>query len=153
MQRLIYPKTLDVDAMPEENDPELERIRQEKLKELQRNMSEEKQSGDWPSEPVPVTDSNFDGFINQYSSVVIDCWAPWCGPCKMIAPMVEELAKEYKGQIAFGKLNTDENQAIAMRFHVMSIPTLLVFKNGDLVDQIVGAMPKTMLEAEIKKNL
>ena len=139
--------------MSEENDPELERIRQKKLKELQRNMSQEKQSGNWPSEPVPLADSTFDDFINQYKSVVIDCWAPWCGPCRMISPIVEELAKEYQGEIAFGKLNTDESQGIAMRYHIMSIPTLLVFKNAELIDQIVGAMPKSMLEAEIKKKL
>ncbi len=140
-------------TMSEDIDPELDRIRQEKLKELQRSMSEEKQSGGWPSEPVPVTDSTFDDFINKYDSVVIDCWAPWCGPCKMIAPIVDELAKEHQGKIAFGKLNTDESQGIAMRYHIMSIPTLLVFKNAELVDQVVGAMPKKMLEAEIMKKL
>ncbi len=139
--------------MSEEIDPELERIRQEKLKELQRNMSEEKQSGTWPSEPVPLTDSTFDDFINQYKSVVIDCWAPWCGPCRMVSPIVDELAREHQGEIAFGKLNTDESQGIAMRYHIMSIPTLLVFKNGELVHQIIGAMPKSMLEAEIKQRL
>jgi thioredoxin 1 len=139
--------------MSEESDPELERIRQEKLQELRESMSEEEQSGDWPSGPVEVTDSSFDNFVNQYRVAVIDCWAPWCGPCKMIAPLVEELAQEYQGKIAFGKLNTDENQATSLKFHVMSIPTLLVFKDGDLADQIVGAMPKPMLETEIKKHL
>ena len=139
--------------MSEQSDPELERIREEKLKRMRESMSEEQGSGDWPSGPVEVTDSSFDDFVNKYEVSVIDCWAPWCGPCKMIAPIVEELAQEYKGQIAFGKLNTDENQAISMRYHVMSIPTLLVFKGGELADQIVGAMPKVMLETEIKKHL
>jgi thioredoxin 1 len=139
--------------MSEESDPELERIREEKLKRLRESMSEEEKSGGWPSGPVEVTDSSFDDFVNQYKLAVIDCWAPWCGPCKMIAPIVEELAQEYQGEIVFGKLNTDENQAISMRFHVMSIPTLLVFKDGELADQIVGAMPKAMLETEIKKHM
>ncbi|TET90403.1 MAG: thioredoxin [Methanomassiliicoccales archaeon] len=139
--------------MSEENDPELERIREEKLKQLQESASGPGQSGDWPSEPVPVTDSDFDNFVNHYSVAAIDCWAPWCGPCKMIAPLVEELAKEYQGKIAFGKLNTDENQQIAMRYHIMSIPTIMVFKNGKLVDQIVGAVPKEMLESGLKKHL
>ncbi len=139
--------------MSEQSDPELERIREEKLKRMRESMSEEQGSGDWPSGPVEVTDSSFDDFVNKYDVSVIDCWAPWCGPCKMIAPIVEELAQEYKGQIAFGKLNTDENQAISMRYHVMSIPTLLVFKDGELADQIVGAMPKVTLEMEIKKHL
>lgn len=139
--------------MSEQSDPELERIREEKLKRMRESMSEEQGSGDWPSGPVEVTDSSFDDFVNKYDVSVIDCWAPWCGPCKMIAPIVEELAQEYEGQIAFGKLNTDENQAISLRYHVMSIPTLLVFKDGELADQIVGAMPKTTLETEIKKHL
>ncbi len=139
--------------MSEQSDPELERIREEKLKRMRESMSEEQGSGDWPSGPVEVTDSSFDDFVNKYEVSVIDCWAPWCGPCKMIAPIVEELAQEYKGQIAFGKLNTDENQAISLRYHVMSIPTLLVFKDGELADQIVGAMPKVTLEMEIKKHL
>jgi thioredoxin 1 len=139
--------------MSEQGDPELERIREEKLKRMRENMSEEQVSGDWPSGPVEVTDSSFDDFVNKYQVSVIDCWAPWCGPCKMIAPIVEELAQEYKGKIAFGKLNTDENQAISMRYHIMSIPTLLVFKDGELADQLVGAMPKAMLEPEIKKHL
>ncbi|MFQ5884244.1 MAG: thioredoxin [Thermoplasmata archaeon] len=139
--------------MSEENDPELERIREEKLKQLQESTSNPGQSDDWPPEPVPVTDSDFDDFVNNYSVAAIDCWAPWCGPCKMIAPLVEELAKEYQGKIAFGKLNTDENQQIAMRYHIMSIPTMLVFKDGKLVDQLVGAMPKEMLEFGLKKYL
>lgn len=142
-----------MNGMSEQSDPELERIREEKLKSLRESMSEEEQSGGWPSGPVVVGDSSFDDFVNQYKLVVIDCWAPWCGPCKMIAPIVEELSHEYKGKIAFGKLNTDENQAISLRYHIMSIPTLLVFKNGELADQLVGAMPKSMLEAEIKKHL
>ena len=139
--------------MSEQSDPELERIREEKLKRMRESMSEEQGSSSWPSGPVEVTDSSFDDFVNKYDVSVIDCWAPWCGPCKMIAPIVEELAQEYKGQIAFGKLNTDENQAISLRYHVMSIPTLLVFKDGELANQIVGAMPKVMLETEIKKHL
>lgn len=139
--------------MSEQSDPELERIREEKLKRMRESMSEEQGSSSWPSGPVEVTDSSFDDFVNKYDVSVIDCWAPWCGPCKMIAPIVEELAQEYKGQIAFGKLNTDENQAISMRYHVMSIPTLLVFKDGELADQLVGAMPKATLETEIKKHL
>jgi thioredoxin 1 len=139
--------------MSEQSDPELERIREEKLNQLRESMSEGEKSGGWPSGPVEVTDSSFDDFVNQYNMAVIDCWAPWCGPCKMIAPIVEELAQEYQGKIVFGKLNTDENQAISMRYHIMSIPTLLVFKDGELADQIVGAMPKTMLESEIKKHM
>ena len=81
--------------------------------------------------------------------VLVDLWAPWCGPCRMLAPIVEELAKEYAGKVKVGKLNTDENVATAMRFKVSAIPTLLFFKGGKLADQVVGVQPK----AEIKRRL
>lgn len=139
--------------MTEENDPELQRIREEKMKSLQESASESNPSGNWPSEPVPVMDTDFDDFISKYSVVVVDCWAPWCGPCRMVAPIVDELAREYQGKIAFAKLDTDQNQQTAMRFRIMSIPTLLVFKDGELVDQIVGAMPKSELEPRLKRYL
>jgi len=84
---------------------------------------------------------------------VIDCWAPWCGPCRMIGPVIEELAREMKGKIVFGKLNVDENQQTSMKYKIMSIPTLLVFKNGALVDRFVGAMPKAMLIQKLKPHL
>jgi thioredoxin 1 len=85
--------------------------------------------------------------------VVVDFWAPWCGPCRMIAPVVEELAAEYEGKVVFGKLNVDENQALAAKYGVMSIPTLLVFKNGQPVERIVGFMPKRDLKNRIDSAL
>ena len=88
--------------------------------------------------------------IKKFPTIVIDCWAPWCGPCRMIGPVIEELAKEMKGKIVFGKLNVDENPQTSMKYRIMSIPTLLVFKNGALVDQLVGAMPKEMLLQKLK---
>lgn len=100
-----------------------------------------------------VTDDSFDSIVQKYPLVVIDCWAPWCGPCRMIAPVIEELAKSYKGRIVFGKLNVDENTKIPAKYNIMSIPTLLVFKNGKLVNQLVGAMPRAMLESELRKYL
>ncbi len=106
-----------------------------------------------PTHPVDVRDSDFDGFIKAHGLVVVDCWAPWCGPCKRIEPIVKELAHEYGGKVAFAKLNTDDNPSVAMRYGIMSIPTLLVFKAGERVDQIVGLMPKEVLKSKIDRHV
>jgi len=83
--------------------------------------------------------------------VLVDCWAPWCQPCLIVAPIVEEVAKEYQGKVKFCKLNVDENSDIAARYGIMSIPTLLIFKEGKVVDQIIGAVPKEMIKEKLDK--
>ena len=88
-----------------------------------------------------VTDSSFDSFVSGSGYVLVDCWAPWCGPCRRMGPIVDELAEISKGEIKVGKLNTDDNQATAMRFNISSIPRLLIFKDGNLIDTIVGLEP------------
>ena len=103
--------------------------------------------------PIVVTDTTLPQIIKEHPLVAIDCWAEWCGPCHMIAPIIEELARDYSGKIVFGKLNTDENRMSADKYNIMGIPTLLVFKNGNLVDQVVGAMPRQELEPKITKYL
>ena len=108
---------------------------------------------EWPGKPINISDSNFKEFITKYPYVIVDCWAPWCGPCRMIGPVIEELAGDYKGKVVFGKLNTDENQATAMNLGIMSIPTLLFFKDGQLVDKTLGAMPRQALEPKIQSHL
>lgn len=100
--------------------------------------------------PQEVTDQTFDRDVLQSSEpVLVDFWAPWCGPCRMVAPIVEELADEYAGRVKFVKLNTDENPSTAARYGIRSIPTLLVFKNGQPVGQIIGFRPKS----DLKKRL
>ena len=106
--------------------------------------------GLWPEEPVEVNDSNFDKAVKDYSLVVIDCWAPWCGPCRMIAPTIDAMAKDYHGKVLFGKLNTDNNQNTAMKYRIMGIPTLLIFKDGEHKDSIVGAVPREAIEQKLK---
>ena len=141
--------------MAEEEDKELERIKMKKLREmLRRRLSggSEKQIS-FPDRPVNLSDMTFKEFIQKYPLVVIDCWAPWCGPCRILSPIIEEIARDYVGKIAFGKLNVDENPRVAMEYGIMSIPTLLIFKNGRLVDRIVGAMPRRMLEPRITRHL
>ena len=102
---------------------------------------------------LELTDATFDSAVRDYPLIVVDCWAVWCGPCRMVAPVIEELARDYAGRITFAKLDVDRNRATAARFNVQSIPTLLIFKNGKLVDQKMGAMPKAMLEPIVTKHL
>ena len=133
----------------EENE-ELTRIKEKKLREL---MKQQEKKQEMSTKPVPVTDSNFNEIANKNSLALIDCWAPWCGPCVVISPIVEELAKEYAGKVLFGKLNVDENPRTAERFQIFGIPTLLIIKNGKEVDRIVGLAPKDHIEARLKKHL
>ena len=102
---------------------------------------------------VTVTDATFASEIEGHAGVaVVDLWATWCGPCRMIAPMLEELAGEFAGKVKVAKLDVDSNPAISQRFNVRSIPTLLFFKDGKLVDQVVGALPKPALTERFKRN-
>lgn len=91
--------------------------------------------------------------VEKNPLVVVDCWAPWCGPCQFVGPIIEELARDYAGKVLFGKLNVDENPLTATQYQIMGIPTLLVFKNGKLADRIIGAMPREMLEPRIARYL
>ena len=102
---------------------------------------------------LEISDSNFNEIVSKNSVVLVDFWAEWCGPCRMIAPMIEELANEYNGKALVGKLDVDNNQESSIKFGVRSIPTLLVFKNGELVDRHVGAVSKDTLSKSLDSNL
>ena len=132
---------------------ELAQIRARKLEELAAEMEPPTVTLErkMPAGPVEVTDDNLAAMIKDYDFVIVDCWAPWCGPCKMLSPVIEELARDYQGKIVFGKLNTDNNRRAAGRFGIMSIPTLLFFKNGRHVDTIIGAVPSAVIEQAIRK--
>ena len=104
--------------------------------------------------PVTITDANFESeVIKSNIPVLIDFWATWCGPCKAIAPIVEDLAKEYDGKVKVGKVDVDDNQQTAIKYGIRSIPTLLIMKNGKVNDTIVGAVPKTQIVQKLNASL
>lgn len=104
--------------------------------------------------PIEITDDNFQQeVLNSDKPVLVDFWAVWCGPCKMIAPVVEEIAKEYSTQLKVGKLDVDNNPEVSMKFGIRSIPTLMVFKRGKVVEQIIGAVPKRNLLEKVLPHL
>jgi len=104
------------------------------------------------SEPFHVTDANFEETIKKNNLVFVDFWANWCGPCRALAPIIVELAKEYNGKILIGKLDVDENPSTAERFQVFSIPTMIVFKNGQEAERLVGLCPKNKIADTLQKH-
>jgi len=104
--------------------------------------------------PVAVSDNNFnDEIISSPLPVLLDCWAPWCGPCRTVGPIIDQLAKEYAGKVKFAKLNVDENPDTAAKYNIMSIPTMLLFKDGKVVNSFVGALPKAEIENHLRTFL
>ncbi len=136
------------------DDPELEAIRARKLQELMNaapSPAPSPATATASGKPVLLTDATFEAEIRKPGVILVDFWAAWCGPCLRVAPTLEAIAREQAGTMRLGKLNVDENPKTAMRFQVMSIPTMLLFKDGKLVDGIVGALPRPQIEALLKK--
>lgn len=103
--------------------------------------------------PVPLTDQEFDAFVKGHPFVVVDFWAAWCGPCRAVEPIVKDLAEKYDGKVAFAKVDADENPQKIRQYGIMGIPTLLFFRDGKLVDTVVGAVPKAALEERVTRHL
>ena len=134
--------------MDEEN--ELDQIRSRKIQAI---LDQAKNPQQVYNRPITVTDDTFHQAVQAHDLLVVDFWAPWCGPCRMVGPIIEELSAEHAGKVVFGKMNIDENQGVPGSFGIMSIPTIMVFHHGKEVERIVGAYPKAHFEAIIKRYL
>lgn len=130
-------------------DWELERIKYEKMKRFMRGAEKR---ADY-SKPIHLSEEEFDEFIRSHGLVLVDFWAEWCGPCRMIAPILDEISRDYAGKVVVAKVDVDRNRGLAMRFGIMSIPTLILFKNGRPVDMMIGARPRPAIEDMIKRHL
>ncbi|HET7390395.1 MAG TPA: thioredoxin [Nitrososphaeraceae archaeon] len=134
--------------MKNDDDKELNDILARKKNELIAK-AQQQQSDRNISSPITLTDSNFDQAIEKYPSIVVDFWAPWCGPCRMVSPLITQLASELAGKVVFGKVNVDECPRIASAFGIQSIPTIYIFKNGKAVDGFVGAPSQSQMRSKI----
>jgi thioredoxin 1 len=133
-----------------QGDTELAAIRARRLQEILARRNSEGSQESTSSKPRTLTSASFPTFLLEHSKVAVDVWAPWCGPCRTMAPVLDALAKELVGKVSFGKLNADEEPALATRWNVEGIPTLLLFEKGRLVDRIVGAYPHDMLSDRLR---
>jgi len=131
---------------------ELERIKAQKVAKMMERAKQRERSSLTRS-PIELNDSNFESTIRSNRLVVVDCWAAWCYPCRLIAPIVEELAAEYGSAALFAKLNVDNSPATSVRYSIQSIPTILIIKDGVEAERIIGAVPKGEIEAVLRKHL
>lgn len=133
------------------SDEELEKLKEKKIQELLKKALNKDSSNSMDADVLEADNSNFNQTLTENTRLIVDFWAPWCTPCRMVEPIIYELAKNYAGKVKFARLNVDSNPEIAARFEVMSIPTLIMFENAVEVDRIVGALPKEFIERRIRK--
>jgi thioredoxin 1 len=136
----------------EHDDKEVLAIKQRKLTEMQK-IAAARSSMNNISKTIVLKDSNFREVVSKYPLILVDFWAPWCGPCRIVSPIIEQLAGEYAGRVAFGKVNIDENHLVAKSFGIQSIPTMIILKNSKVIDISVGALPKAQIQVKIQQHL
>ena len=129
-------------------DDELTRIREKRMQELTEKMKHTEKAGNVSN----IDEMHFQEYISPHPFAVIDFWAEWCGPCQRIAPVMDELSKEFAGRVAYGKCNTDDNRRIAMEFNISAIPAIMLYSRGQLVDRIIGAYPKEAIREKIVRK-
>jgi len=133
-------------------DEELRIINENRMKKLQQIVNEKELLKNI-KEPLNLDDSNFAQTINKYPLLLVDFWAPWCGPCRMMSPIIDQVGKEYIGKLVVGKVNVDENPNISGQFGISSIPTLILFKRGQVVNNIIGSVSKSRIDEMVKMHL
>jgi thioredoxin 1 len=133
-------------------DEELKIINENKMKKLQQIMNEKELLKNI-KDPLNLDDSNFSQTINKFPLLLVDFWAPWCGPCRMMSPLIDQIGREYMGKLVVGKVNVDENPTISRQFGISSIPTLLLFKKGQVINKIIGSVSKNKIDEMVRMHL
>jgi thioredoxin 1 len=136
-----------------EEDPELELIRRRKLEALQRYASDVQVKSAFPDHPVHITDLDFNEMVKKYPVVLVDFWATWCQPCKMVTAVIEALAKEMQGKVVFMKIDVDANPLTAKEHQVLSIPTMMIYREGRMVDRFVGSQTRSSLTERLRRHM
>jgi thioredoxin 1 len=133
-------------------DEELKIINEKRMKKLQQIMNEKELLKNI-KDPLNLDDSNFFQTISKFPLLLVDFWAPWCGPCRMMSPLIDQIGKEYMGKLVVGKVNVDENPTISRQFGISSIPTLILFKKGQAVNKIIGSVSKNKIDEMVRMHL
>ena len=133
-------------------DEELRIINEKRMKKLQQIVNEKELLKNI-TDPIELDDSDFTESINKFPLLLVDFWAPWCGPCRMMSPVIDQVGKEYQGKLVVGKVNVDENPSISRQFGISSIPTLILFKKGQAVNNIIGSVSKSRIDEMVRMHL